>query len=124
MYIQNSIAVVTGGGSGLGEATAKHLASLGAKVAVLDINEDAAKSVAAKIDGIGISCDVTNEESVQNAIKQIQDKFGTPRICVNFAGILGGGKVVGRNGVMPLENFKKVIDVNLVGTFNVMRLIL
>lgn len=124
MNVDNSIAIVTGGGSGLGEATARHLSSLGAKVVVLDVNKESVERVAGEIDGLGLVCDVTSEESVMNALKTTKEKFGVPRICVSFAGILGGGKVVGRKGPMELSDFKRVIDVNLVGTFNVMRLVL
>jgi len=121
----NTVALVTGGGSGLGEATSRGLAKAGARVAILDMNLEGATRVAGEIDGIGIECDVTSESSVLDALKTIKDKFGTaPRICVNYAGILGGGKVVGREGPLSLEEFKKVINVNLVGTFNVMRLTL
>lgn len=124
MKIDNTVAIVTGGGSGLGEATATHLASLGAKVAVFDVSKEAAERVAKQIGGIGLTCDVTSEASVLSALQTVKEKFGIPGVCVSFAGILGGGKIVGRKGPHDLEEFKKVINVNLIGTFNVMRLVL
>lgn len=122
MDIKNTVAIVTGGGSGLGAATAKHLHDLGAKVAIFDLNT--ANAPKSDSNTIYIECDVTSESSVKSALQQVKEKFGIPRVCVNFAGILGGGKIVGRNGVHELAEFKKVIEVNLVGTFNVMRLAL
>lgn len=119
---KNTVAIVTGAGSGLGEATARYLASLGAKVTLLDLNQEGVNRVAKEIDGLGLVCDVTSEASVKNALEQTKKKFGIARVCVNFAGILGGGKVVGKNGPHDLEAFKQVININLVGTFNVMRL--
>ncbi len=122
MQIKNTVAIITGAASGLGEATARYLSAEGAKVVLLDLNQEAVDRVANSIGGLGIACDVTSEESVTQALAIAKEKCGIPRICVNFAGILGGGKVVGRNGPLSLENFKKVIEVNLIGTFNVMRL--
>ncbi len=124
MQIKNTVIIITGGASGLGAATAQHLASLGAKVAVLDTNKNGVESMAQQIDGLGVVCDVTSEKSVLNALQVTRNKYGSPRVCVNFAGILDGGRVVGRDGPMELEHFRKVIDIDLVGTFNVMRLAL
>jgi NAD(P)-dependent dehydrogenase (short-subunit alcohol dehydrogenase family) len=115
--------IVTGGGSGMGAETAKTLANLGAKVAVLDINQSAVGTVANEIDGIGLQCDVTSEESVKTALKLIIEKIGAPRVCVNCAGIIVGSRLVSRQGPMSLEDFRRCIDVNLIGTFNVMRLV-
>lgn len=119
---KNTVAIVTGGGSGLGEATARHLASLGAKVALFDLNQDGVNKVAKDIGGLGIVCDVSDEASVKSALERTKEHFGIPRVCVNFAGILGGGKIVGKNGPHDFESFKQVININLIGTFNVMRL--
>jgi len=123
MQIKNTVALVTGAGSGLGEATARHLAAEGAKVVLIDMNKDAVEKVAKDIDGLGLACDVSSEADVKEALKQAKEKFGVPRICVSFAGILGGGKLVGRKGPHDLDEFKRVINVNLIGTFNVMRLV-
>lgn len=124
MQLKDTVAIITGGASGLGAATAQHLSNLGALVAILDTNKAGVQAVADKINGLGIVCDVTSEHSVAKAIKNIKDKYGAPRICINFAGILGGGRIVGKEGPIALEHFSKVIDINLIGTFNVMRLAL
>lgn len=115
-------ALVTGGGSGLGRATAERLAALGAKVALLDINGDAARAAAAAVGGIGIPCDVTSADGVAAAIAEARDRHGPARILVNCAGIGPAQRIVGRDGPQPLEAFAKVISVNLIGTFNAMRL--
>lgn len=122
MDIKNNAAVVTGGGSGLGAATAKLLAEHGAKVALLDRNLDAAKQVASEIKGIATLCDVTNEASVQAALAAAEKAHGVARIVVNCAGILGAGRILGKEKPMALDFFAQVIHVNLVGTFNLLRL--
>src|SRR5713226_10222641 len=122
MHPNGHAALVTGGGSGLGRATAERLAALGAKVALLDVNGDAAKAAAAKIGGIGIACDVTSADSAAAAIAEARAKHGPARILVNCAGIGPAQRIVGRDGPQPLDNFAKVITVNLIGTFNAMRL--
>jgi NAD(P)-dependent dehydrogenase (short-subunit alcohol dehydrogenase family) len=122
MHPSGYAALVTGGGSGLGRATAAKLAALGAKVAILDINVEAAKEVAAKIGGIAIACDVADADATAAAIAQARDRFGPARILINCAGIAPARRVVGRDGPMPLEDFVRVINVNLVGTFNAIRL--
>jgi NAD(P)-dependent dehydrogenase (short-subunit alcohol dehydrogenase family) len=122
MHPSGYAALVTGGGSGLGRATAAKLAALGAKVAILDINVEAANEVAAKIGGIAIPCDVADGAQTAAAIAQARDRFGPARILINCAGIAPARRVVGRDGPMPLEDFVRVINVNLVGTFNAIRL--
>jgi NAD(P)-dependent dehydrogenase (short-subunit alcohol dehydrogenase family) len=123
MNIQGHAALVTGGGSGLGEATARELASLGAKVAVLDVNLDNAKRVAADIGGVALQCDITNTESLQIAIDQAAAAHGPARILMNIAGIGSAKRVVAKDGSpAPLEDFAKVINVNLIGTYNASRL--
>jgi NAD(P)-dependent dehydrogenase (short-subunit alcohol dehydrogenase family) len=122
MHPSGYAALVTGGGSGLGRATAAKLAALGAKVAILDINVEAAKEVAAKIGGIAIACDVADADGTAAAIAQARDRFGPARILINCAGIAPARRVVGRDGPMSLEDFARVISVNLVGTFNAIRL--
>jgi NAD(P)-dependent dehydrogenase (short-subunit alcohol dehydrogenase family) len=123
MKIQGHAALVTGGGSGLGEATARELARLGAKVAVLDVNMDNAQRVAADIGGIAVQCDVTSPERMQAAIEQAAEAHGTARILMQIAGIGSAKRVVGKDGnAAPLEDFAKVINVNLIGTYNAARL--
>jgi NAD(P)-dependent dehydrogenase (short-subunit alcohol dehydrogenase family) len=105
MDIKNTAAIVTGGGSGLGAATAKALAEAGAKVAIFDRNLDAAKQVASEIKGIAIECDVTNEASVQAALAAAEKAHGVARIVVNCAGILGAGRILGKEKPMALDFF-------------------
>jgi NAD(P)-dependent dehydrogenase (short-subunit alcohol dehydrogenase family) len=115
-------ALVTGGGSGLGAATAAKLAAAGAKVALLDVNVDAARAVAAKIGGIAIACDVTDADATADALAQARAQHGAARILINCAGIGPAKRIVGRDGPMPLADFDRVIKVNLIGTFNALRL--
>ncbi len=120
---KNIAAIVTGGGSGMGAATAHALAKAGAKVALLDMNLDAAKKVADKIGAIAIACDVTSGKSVEDALAVAAKAHGHARIVVHCAGILIGKRILGKEGPADLEHFAKVINVNLVGAFNVMRLV-
>ena len=123
MNIQGQAALVTGGGSGLGEATARELARLGAKVAVLDLNLANAERVAADIGGMACQCDVSNPESMQAAIDKAAAAHGPARILMQIAGIGSAKRVVGRDGnAAPLEDFARVINVNLIGTYNAARL--
>ncbi|THF56135.1 3-hydroxyacyl-CoA dehydrogenase [Ollibium composti] len=115
-------AIVTGGGSGLGEATARALAARGAKVAVLDLGAERAARVAADIGGVAVQCDVSSAESAAAAITEAMEKLGPARILVNCAGIVIGVKTIGKDGPHPLDQFRKVIEINLVGTFNMIRL--
>lgn len=121
MEITNKVAVITGAGSGMGAATACYLAQAGAKIVALDVNAEAAKQIAKKTKGLGIACDVTDDESVTSAIENVVVEFSHIHINVNCAGIAPAGRIVGREGPMPLNVFAKAIEVNLIGTFNVMR---
>ena len=123
MKIAGQMALVTGGGSGLGEAVARELAQQGARVAVLDVNADGAARVAGEIDGIACRCDITDTASVVAALDACEAAFGTPRIVMNIAGIGTAKRVIGKDGnPAPLEDFERVIRVNLIGTYNVIRL--
>jgi NAD(P)-dependent dehydrogenase (short-subunit alcohol dehydrogenase family) len=122
MDVKNAAALVTGGASGLGAATATALAKAGARVAVLDINEDGANSLAKQIDGVGIRCDVTDDASALDAVNSAAKAHGPARILVNCAGIAPAKRMVGKDGPMPLADFKRAIEINLIGTFNLMRL--
>jgi NAD(P)-dependent dehydrogenase (short-subunit alcohol dehydrogenase family) len=122
MNPQGHAALVTGGGSGLGAATAEKLAARGAKVALIDVNLGAAEAVAAKIGGLAIACDVTDDEAMAAAIGEANAKHGPARILVNCAGVGPAKRIVGRDGPMPRADFERVIKINLIGTFNAMRL--
>lgn len=123
MNIQGHAALVTGGASGLGEATARELARLGARVAVLDVNLAQAEQVAAAIGGIACACDITSTESIAAAMAKAAAAHGPARILMNIAGIGSAKRVVQKDGsAAPLEDFAKVINVNLVGTYNTSRL--
>ena len=115
-------ALVTGGGSGLGAATAAALAKAGAKVALLDVNENAMKEVAAKIGALAVKCDVSDADAAAKAVAEARAKHGAARILVNCAGIGPAKRIVGRDGPMPLADFERVIKINLIGTFNMLRL--
>jgi NAD(P)-dependent dehydrogenase (short-subunit alcohol dehydrogenase family) len=115
-------AVVTGAGSGLGAETARQLAQAGAKVALLDVNVDAAREVAAEIGGLAVRCDVADADSASAALAEARAQHGPARILVNCAGIGPAKRIVGRDGAMPLADFERVIAINLIGTFNMMRL--
>jgi NAD(P)-dependent dehydrogenase (short-subunit alcohol dehydrogenase family) len=122
MEIKGMAALVTGGGSGIGADVARHLSALGAKVGVLDINTETAAAVAKEIGGIAATCDISKEASAVAAIAKAREAHGPARILVNVAGILIPGRILGKDGPLPLERFAKVIEVNLIGTFNMMRL--
>ena len=122
MDINRLAAVVTGAASGLGEATARALATGGAKVAILDRNEEGAKAVADDLGAVGIGCDVADSASMVAAIQAAADAHGPARIVVNCAGIGPAARVVGRDGPMDLQKFAQVININLIGTFNTLRL--
>lgn len=122
MQFKDKIALVTGGGSGLGAATAETLAKKGAKCVLVDRQIEAASQLAEKISGAAYQCDVTDETGVEATFEKIKNEIGTPRILVNCAGVAPAAKVVGRDGAMPLAQFTKTIQINLIGTFNFIRL--
>lgn len=125
MNIKNKVAVVTGGASGLGEATVRSLVHLGAKVAVLDLNEERGHALVKELGSAHLffdKADVTSENQVQDVLARTIKTYGRLDICINCAGIGVGIKTVGKEGPHPLDLFKKVININLIGTFNVLRL--
>jgi NAD(P)-dependent dehydrogenase (short-subunit alcohol dehydrogenase family) len=122
MNVHNHAAIVTGGASGLGAATARALAARGARVAVLDRNAAGARAVAEEIGAIAITCDVTDEGSVLAALAQSREAHGPLRIVIHCAGIATAGRIAGRDGPMPQATFEHTVGVNLFGTFNVLRL--
>lgn len=123
MKTNGKAAIVTGGGSGLGAGTARMLAAAGAKVAVLDINEEQAKIIAHEIGGIAIACDVSSAKAAEDAVAAAADAHGEARILVNCAGIANASRIVGREAPHDLELFSRVINVNLIGSFNLLRLV-
>ena len=122
MRLDGQAAIVTGGGSGLGAATAERLARAGCRVTVLDINLAAAEASALRIGGIGVACDVADVASAEAAIAKAREAHGPARLLVNCAGIGTAGRIVGRDGPMPLDAFEHVIRINLIGSFNLLRL--
>ncbi len=117
------VAIVTGGSSGLGEATARALAERGAKVAIADVAADRAAAVAESIGGIAVKCDVSSADAAEAAIATIAEKLGEPRILINCAGIGIAMKTVNKEGPHSLDLYRKVIEINLIGTFNMIRLV-
>jgi NAD(P)-dependent dehydrogenase (short-subunit alcohol dehydrogenase family) len=122
MDIRGHAAIVTGGASGLGAATARMLAQAGAKVAIFDVNAKAAAEVAIDVNGVAITCDVTDSVETEKAVASAAADHGIARIVVSCAGIGPAKRIVGRDGPMPLAEFARVVEINLIGTFNVMRL--
>ena len=121
MQIEGHVALVTGGASGLGEATARYLAEQGADVAILDYDGDKARRVAAEISGYSQACDITDENAVAAGVTSAMARFGqAPRIIVNCAGIGVAARIVGREGKVSTPIFRRVMEVNLFGTYNVM----
>lgn len=124
MKLDNKTAVITGGASGLGEATMRHFLASGANCAIFDLDEDRAAALLDELGGDRLmvcQVDVTDEDSVNTALDSVAERFGGVHVCVNCAGLANPGKVLTREATAtPLRDFEKVIRVNLVGTFNVM----
>jgi NAD(P)-dependent dehydrogenase (short-subunit alcohol dehydrogenase family) len=123
MRISGKSAIITGGGSGLGRATAEALASKGAQVTIVDLNPTAAQEAADAVGGLAVVCDVSSEFSATEAIAKAEAAHGPARILVNCAGIGTPKRVVGKEGPQSLADFEKVIRVNLIGSFNMIRLV-
>ena len=121
MDINGLSAIVTGGGSGLGEATARELAGRGAKVAILDLGGSNGADVAGDLGGIFTEADVTSDEQVTQAVAAAAEAHGGVHILINCAGIATAERTVGREGPANLELFTRTVNINLIGTFNAIR---
>jgi len=124
MKIEDCVAIITGGASGLGEACVCNMIEHGAKVTILDFAEDRGEKIAAELGDAVIFCstDVTDEKSVQAAIDKTIDAFGAIHVTINCAGVATPAKVLGKEGPMPMDHFNRVVQINLMGTMNVIRL--
>ena len=122
MDVKGLAAIVTGGASGLGGATASALAAKGAKVAIFDRNAELGEKKAKELGGIFCNVDVGDAASAEAGVKAVVEKLGTPRVAVNCAGIGRAGRTISKTGPMPLQDFEIVLKVNLIGTFNIIRL--
>ena len=124
MDISNKVAVVTGGASGLGLTTCEKLITQGARVVAFDLNDAAGQALVKKLGSQALftKVDVTDAASVEQGIARTIEAFGAIHICINCAGVATAGKTIGRKGALPLEKFAQVININLIGTFNVLRL--
>jgi len=123
MDLKGSIAIITGGASGLGEATARAIAQAGGRVALLDLDQERGQKLASDLKGSAhfFPADVSQEKAMDEVVGKIKEAFGAFQVVVNCAGIGGSVKVVGKEGVMPLERFNRTVQINLIGTFNVIR---
>jgi len=124
MKISNVSALVTGGASGLGEAVVRSIVSAGGRVAILDLADDKGGSLEAELGGRALYCktDVASEQDVGHAIERVTQKFGMINVAVNSAGIAVSGRTIGKKGPLDLKQFERAITINLIGTFNVIRL--
>jgi NAD(P)-dependent dehydrogenase (short-subunit alcohol dehydrogenase family) len=122
MITKNTTAIITGGASGLGAATARFFVEKGIQVAIIDTNLVKAELFAQEINAKAYCCDVSSEKEVKETLEKIIFDLGTPRILVNCAGIASPSKIIGKQGVMPLDFFQHIVNINLIGTFNMMRL--
>lgn len=118
----NVTAVITGGASGLGAATARLFSEKGVRVAIIDTNLSKAEALAEEIGAKAYLCDVTSAEEAKVTLQKISDQVGTPRILINCAGIATPSRIIGKQGVMALDFFQHIVQVNLMGTFNMLRL--
>src|SRR5258705_1338777 len=121
MQLKDVAVLITGGGSGLGAATARAMAAKGAKIAVLDQSKENAEKVAAEVKGVALHADVTDEEQVKAGLGKAEAAHGIARVLMNCAGIGGSQRTAGKDGGYPLAEFVRIINVNLIGTFNLLR---
>lgn len=120
MILSGQTAAVTGAGSGLGAATARHVASLGAKVACIDLSQDSAAVTADDIGGLAIGADVSDQKAVESAFDGIVEEIGIPRVVVSCAGIGTADRILRRDGSLTIDSFERALRVNLLGTYSVM----
>lgn len=123
MEFSNSVAVITGAASGLGASVARELAKEGVKLALLDLNEEQLNQIAKETGGLPIICNVADEKSAEQALEKIVQKFKSVHILINCAGIAPAARIVGKEAPHALDLFTKVLQVNLIGSFNMMRLV-
>jgi len=123
MNLSGQAAIVTGGASGMGAETARALVEAGAKVAIMDVQAEQLRQVAQATGALAMECDVSSAQSAEAAVSSARQAHGAARVLVNCAGVAPASRIVGRDGPMPLEDFRRVIDINLVGSFNMMRLV-
>ncbi len=123
MELKKSTVVITGGASGLGEATARAVVEAGGRAALLDLDSERGTHLSKELGEAAefILADVTQEKEMDGVVEKIKERFGSFQAVINCAGIGGSVKVVGKEGIMPLERFNRTIQINLVGTFNVIR---
>ncbi|MGB5218255.1 MAG: 3-hydroxyacyl-CoA dehydrogenase [Smithella sp.] len=124
MNIQEVVALVTGGASGLGEACVLDLVKKGARAAIIDVDVEKGEKLAANIgaNAIFAKTDITSESDVRQALQKAVEAFGKINVVINCAGVVNPGKLIGRKGPLPLDSFNKVLQINLVGTLNIIRL--
>ncbi len=124
MHIAEHTFVISGGASGLGAASARHLISQGARVVLLDINQQAVVEQAQQLgaQALGIACDICDSEQVQQALAAATERFGALHGLINCAGIVGAQRILGRKGAHDLDDFARVVQINLIGSFNMLRL--
>lgn len=122
MQVDGNVAIITGGASGLGAGTARELAKAGGQIAIWDIQEDKGLEIAKEVGGVFCNCDVTSEESVIAAMGETKEALGVGRILVNCAGTGIAIKTSSRGEAHPLDQFQRIININLIGTFNCIRL--
>jgi len=123
MELKGQSVIVSGGASGLGAETVRHLVNAGARVAILDVNQEAAKQLASETGGIALVCDVTDTQSIEKALDAAAEANGPARVLINCAGVAGAMRLVSKEGEpVPLEHFSRIVNINLIGTFNIIRL--
>lgn len=124
MRVAEHTFVITGGASGLGAATAQHLVAQGAAVVLLDINQSAVEAAAQRLGNkaLGLACDICDAEQVQQALDAAVQQFGALHGLINCAGIVGAQRILGRKGPHDLDDFARVLNINVIGSFNVLRL--